>query len=932
MERRFDGHKNLWERLASSIKAAFQPNVYAGEVLATEQAARSAQLLEVQVEIDRKRLELHQLSLMLQDVQQRDNFSFIPERAEFDRDLEVQLVRWQKEFYERHNLIESDRDEKLEVMKINFRRWILERQKELQLELQQSEIDIVLAQREIDRQNAPIFLQEQKQQYGSPIWPIAEDILNTYVSGETIPLRIFFSPPILPEIEILDGRTGDLRFPNMEKGLARTIGQFFEQYNNTSRPVEFLAALWTSKSFNSEFAAKAIFRSLKTEPSILLESAIEGETFELNFAFWGINWQNYRYKNGISFSWKEALLDFAKKRSVQWMRHQKERGRLSRSELEGIYGSETVSHHVHNVKIYERERQCLLAGEDPSTILRPYLIHPKDYELLQQFLATCHCLFAGLLADEYFLMHVPPEHRYRPLLPQLLPSLLETIPTNARNDVLEPIVLAYDTLYRTIAHRESSWLPELELDLGESLFALSDSTFAASRIDASIAAWLNLHWIAPTNSTDNLALLAEAVGTNDRDYIEQLNPALVWLNRPPIDIANACYARAIGYYRAGEFAAAIGEFGETLEMNPQWAEALYYRALARIRQEEYTAALTDLSYAIDINPSLGRAYQVRGQIYDRQQNYNAAIDDYERAIGLGVDEVRPRIEAVRRALAASQQAEIDRRDLGEVHEFATVQLDERGIVQEHIPVTVRELSTPLAEGIEMSLVYIPGGKFWMGSQRIHEYPRHLVEVGDFHLGKYPVTQCQWSAIVKLPQIDRPLMEFPASFQGANRPIENISWYDAVEFCRRLSTYTGELYRLPSEAEWEYACRGGLESAYGYGDAISTELANFSGGTSRQETTRVGMFPPNRLGLHDMHGNVWEWCADYWHESYEGAPTDGKPWVTGGDSSYRVLRGGSWFNNQWNCRCSNRNWVHPEITSWLYGFRIVRDGTDINPHS
>ena len=153
------------------------------------------------------------------------------------------------------------------------------------------------------------------------------------------------------------------------------------------------------------------------------------------------------------------------------------------------------------------------------------------------------------------------------------------------------------------------------------------------------------------------------------------------------------------------------------------------------------------------------------------------------------------------------------------------------------------------------------------------------------MGKYPVTQAQWRFVAaQLPQVNRELEIDPSRFKGDNLPVETISWLDAEEFCQRLSHHTGRLYRLPSEAEWEYACRAGTTTPFHFGETISPEFANYNGeytygngekGVYRKQTTPVGSFQvANPFGLYDIHGNVWEWCADDWHKNYQGAPSDG----------------------------------------------------------
>ncbi|NER32205.1 MAG: formylglycine-generating enzyme family protein [Symploca sp. SIO1C4] len=232
-------------------------------------------------------------------------------------------------------------------------------------------------------------------------------------------------------------------------------------------------------------------------------------------------------------------------------------------------------------------------------------------------------------------------------------------------------------------------------------------------------------------------------------------------------------------------------------------------------------------------------------------------------------------------------------------------------------------------GVKLEMVAIPRGIFTMGSPdseagRIDtEGPQHLVKVAPFFMGKYPVTQEQWLVVAYFPQVNRSLNPNPSSFKGSNLPVECISWYDAEEFCNRLSQHTGRQYRLPTEAQWEYACRAGTTSPYHFGEGISPELANYN--RNRKGTTPVGSFQvANNFGLYDMHGNVWEWCADHWHDNYEGAPSNGRAWL-GRDNDYPflVLRGGSWVNNPTLCRCAYRlDTVGRDDTDDDIGFRVV----------
>jgi formylglycine-generating enzyme required for sulfatase activity len=243
----------------------------------------------------------------------------------------------------------------------------------------------------------------------------------------------------------------------------------------------------------------------------------------------------------------------------------------------------------------------------------------------------------------------------------------------------------------------------------------------------------------------------------------------------------------------------------------------------------------------------------------------------------------------------------------------------------------------LGDGVTLAMVAIPGGSFEMGSPEDeperydNEGPQHTVTVPPFFISKYPITQAQWQAISQLPQHNRSLEPDPSRFIGSNRPVEYISWFDAVEFCDRLSTHTGRDYRLPSEAVWEYACRAGTTTPFHFGETITPELANYNGnfnlraspqGEYRQETTDVGSYPANAFGLRDMHGNVWEWCLDHWHDNYEDPPTDGSAWLTEDQEALRVLRGGSWSGFPRYCRSAYRGGNDPGIRDDYIGFRVV----------
>ncbi len=232
----------------------------------------------------------------------------------------------------------------------------------------------------------------------------------------------------------------------------------------------------------------------------------------------------------------------------------------------------------------------------------------------------------------------------------------------------------------------------------------------------------------------------------------------------------------------------------------------------------------------------------------------------------------------------------------------------------------------LGNGITLDLVRIPAGKFMMGSNEYSsEQPIHEATLKGFWMGKYAVTNAQWQAVMGT----KPSEKYGAKFQGENQPVVGISWDDAKEFCKKASQKTGKLIRLPSETEWEYACRAGTTTPFHFGETITPDLVNYNGnnpygdapkGEYREKTVNVDSFSPNAWGLYQMHGNVWEWCEDTWHENYVGAPTDGSAWVS--ESEKRILRGGSWDNYARSCRSALRFKWAAGNSNYYIGFRIA----------
>ncbi len=292
--------------------------------------------------------------------------------------------------------------------------------------------------------------------------------------------------------------------------------------------------------------------------------------------------------------------------------------------------------------------------------------------------------------------------------------------------------------------------------------------------------------------------------------------------------------------------------------------------------------------------------------------------------------------------------------------FEVITGDARGKVIGRRAEQARYMTEGLNGGVLLDMVEVPGGMFLMGIpqeevdqvkkeqvrgtdkelrerllERVPwEAPQHKVALPGFFMSKHEITQAQWRAVASLPKVKRDLMSDPSEFKGGELPVDSVSWEDAVEFCERLSRATGRRYRLPTEAEWEYACRAGSSTSFHFGDTVTPAWANYRGkhpyalgpkGENREQTVTVGSLGmPNAFGLYDMHGNVWEWCLDSWHTNYISSPADGRSWEEDGISYLKVLRGGAWDSPAGECRASSRNRLTSSLRLNNAGFRVVTE--------
>lgn len=280
-----------------------------------------------------------------------------------------------------------------------------------------------------------------------------------------------------------------------------------------------------------------------------------------------------------------------------------------------------------------------------------------------------------------------------------------------------------------------------------------------------------------------------------------------------------------------------------------------------------------------------------------------------------------------------RQVATPRQPLGQVEArmIESVTLDRQGRVTARARAEARYVVEDLGSWVELQLAAVPAGAFQMGSRHEGGYPDeqplHPVFLEAFWMGADPILQGQWQAVMgSLPG---------CRFHGADLPVENISWRDAQRFCERLVRLTGRGYSLPSEAQWEYACRAGTATPFYTGETITTDYANYVGehtfreeakGVYRHVTTPARSFLPNGWGLYDMHGQVWEFCQDVWFEDYAAAPPAGEARSSAfhaqSETPYRVARGGSWHEPPLNCRSAVRLRVAEDDRMEYYSLRVV----------
>jgi hypothetical protein len=357
-------------------------------------------------------------------------------------------------------------------------------------------------------------------------WPLRlspSQILESHSENKRTPLKIFLAPPKI-KFDKYDRGEGDIL--NIELKLAEGLRDFLNNYyslHDPVRPTEFLAGAWDSKRFHSESSIKALYGMLKTEPILILESEASGDYLNFRIGYWGLGQDNYYYKTIAQLPLKEIVYQSARNRALEWRNIRDELIAMG-EDLETIHslGQENAA----NLEILEKEERWKAKGIDVSKLSLKYNVNHEDIEKLCQVLVTCHILTASWVTDSYHLIY----HDVPPILPELLPSLLAD---NLDVATLQAIATGYKQLYQALQIERDYWIPELALQLAQSLSHLSDRTWAKQQLDYSINAWLRLRQVSPQLGVHLLEEMRSVVRVEDEEYLEKLKQCFALVGDKP---------------------------------------------------------------------------------------------------------------------------------------------------------------------------------------------------------------------------------------------------------------------------------------------------------------------------------------------------------------------------------------------------------------
>ncbi|MHC5673085.1 formylglycine-generating enzyme family protein [Nostoc sp.] len=873
--------EGFWKKLANACKSTFLPFQYGPD----KQAENLTRQLAAHREFETERRELELIKLKAQyhrDIQQQDwqstqnwlNRQFQGQENDKTRQLQAAIVAYTKQW-----------DYQILHQRMDFDLLLQQERKAIDLELLQQThlnqiaLSLLNTQRAKETEEYRRILSTFPLRSAPSIF--IEDLETRKNKGERFPLLITISPP---DIDFEPFQVHKSGLPQMEKSLNEAMRIFFhENYSkqDKERPIEFVGGLWDSNKYHSEAAIKNLHYLMPAVPTLVINSEVHGDLMNLHTGVWRAE-EEYNVTPIFSgFNVAEFLFEICKQEAAEWGNEREDLlSKLDEERVKEIAGDKEV-----NWQLLQEERIIRTSDKNFTNRYRPTR---RAFKELEKHLSLLHQLIAGLVADEYFFIN----YQLPPKLPTLLPELLQGSTQEEQEDLEFFVFSHYINFGEDLAKFGNPLAADFILDLAVYMMGLSNFKLTMLLTKASIYIWL-VQQELPAEKQDLLTAMCLQI-------------------RPYMAKAELAFLKKLG-------------------------SCLYFLK----EMEEYDWIM-----------------QVWNETTEQQRQIIKQIQELD-ATELERQQELKAAESKRQEEAKQQQAEEEgRKKLGDSVFIETVTVDKDAKIIKRQIQEVRQKVVQLPNDVELELVYIPSGEFLMGAAENEngaektEKPQHLVYVTHFYMAATPVTQAQWEAIMG---------SNPSTHKYPNNPVENVSWEDTQVFCQKLNLilldneliwervldfceklnlsklnnglreyllhcemslgneWRKHIFRLPSEAEWEYACRAGTITPFSCGMTIITGLANYGTGL----TTEVKRFSRNLYGLYDMHGNVSEWCEDLWHDNYNDAPINGSAWLEGGVAKQRVHRGGNFTDKLLKIRSACRAFSHQTDTkNSAIGFRIV----------
>lgn len=518
----FEKKSGFFSGLVDGLTAFFVPSMYT----ANKQRETQRMVVESNLAMEASRQEMRVKEIEAQYLMSMQREKDTATRDELNREFQRQLTTVNHQHQYKLEEFRAEVSVQLQRHNHDFQRWTIEKQRELQYELQSLNGQLQRELRQLDRAAELNRLEEQKKLNNSPLWLVASQILTSNV-GQKVPLRVLFSPPEASNARVMVGNKPYHQFPESTEYITEAMRRTVETMKAGGRHIDLIDGAWQQKSQKGAAAAASVFEMLRSEPTLIIESSLEGEYLFIRLAYWGSGWENYRYRTIFSISWPETLNDLAKNRAEEWCQHLvswKVAGKPT-SEFEKFYSAQTSDAMFANHELSIREAAARNAGVPVESEDFVYRWLKSDFNDLVEMVSALHCVTLGLLADEYFLIDVSAQERADPLLPAQLPGMLRKLPRLLAGELMAMAAVSYETLYNHLEQRDHLWRPAIKLDLAQCLLPLPDKRHARAALAASVEGWL-VQFGMPSRVDEGFTLLlsrmAVAVRPADRPYVMRL--------------------------------------------------------------------------------------------------------------------------------------------------------------------------------------------------------------------------------------------------------------------------------------------------------------------------------------------------------------------------------------------------------------------------